>query len=84
MSKTSSRRIFVKEVVALAATVGGSSAHAQQTGGVRGFDHVALPMRNTEAMVTFYRSLGFQTSETENAVSVYVGDQMINFHRVRS
>jgi hypothetical protein len=26
-------------------------------------------------------SLGFQTRETASAVSVYIGDQMIDFHR---
>lgn len=46
-----------------------------------GFDHVALPLQNTDAMVAFYRGLGFQTSENANAVSVYVGTSMINFHR---
>ena len=50
-------------------------------GSIRGFDHVALPMQQTEAMVAFYRGLGCQINETPNAVSVYVGDQMINFHR---
>jgi len=81
MSKTSSRRAFVQTIVTLAAAPGGSGVQAQQAGSVRGFDHVALPMQNTQAMGTFYRGLGFQTRETANAVSVYVGDQMINFHR---
>jgi catechol 2,3-dioxygenase-like lactoylglutathione lyase family enzyme len=81
MSKISSRRTFVKTVVTAAAVCSRSGTQAQQGGTVRGFDHVALPMQNTEAMATFYRRLGFQTSETANAVSVYIGDQMINFHR---
>jgi catechol 2,3-dioxygenase-like lactoylglutathione lyase family enzyme len=81
MSRNSSRRTFVKTIVTAAGAAHGSGAQAQQAGRVRGFDHVALPMQNTEAMATFYRSLGFPTSETANAVSVYVGDQMINFHR---
>ena len=59
----------------------GVRALAQETGGVRGFDHVALPMQNTDAMLAFYRGLGFQVRETTSVVSVYVGDQMINFHR---
>ena len=50
-------------------------------GRIRGFDHVSLPMRNTEAMVAFYRALGLQVAENPHVVSVYVGDQMINFHR---
>jgi catechol 2,3-dioxygenase-like lactoylglutathione lyase family enzyme len=62
---------------ALAAGVAG----AQQAGSVRGFDHVALPMQNAEAMLAFYRGLGLQVVENENACSVYVGGQMINFHR---
>jgi catechol 2,3-dioxygenase-like lactoylglutathione lyase family enzyme len=79
MSRNSSRRAFVKTIATVAGT--GPAVLAQGSGSVLGFDHVALPMQNSEAMVAFYRSLGFQTSETANAVSVYVGDQMINFHR---
>ena len=81
MPRKSPRRAFVKTIVA--AGVAGSSADlgAQQAGRVSGFDHVALPMQNTDAMVAFYRGLGFQMSETVNAVSVYIGTQMINFHR---
>ncbi|MBV8952213.1 MAG: hypothetical protein JOZ99_15150, partial [Actinobacteria bacterium] len=48
---------------------------------VRGFDHVALPMRDTEAMGAFYRALGLTVTENDYLVQVYVGDQMINFHR---
>jgi catechol 2,3-dioxygenase-like lactoylglutathione lyase family enzyme len=79
MAKSSSRRTFMKAIAVAAA--GGTGMRAQEAGTVRGFDHVALPMQNTAAMVAFYRALGFQISETENAVSVHVGDQMINFHR---
>jgi catechol 2,3-dioxygenase-like lactoylglutathione lyase family enzyme len=50
-------------------------------GGVRGFDHVSLPMRDTEGMVAFYRGLGFDVAEHPHVVSVYVGTQMINLHR---
>jgi catechol 2,3-dioxygenase-like lactoylglutathione lyase family enzyme len=48
---------------------------------IRGFDHVSLPMQNTEAMVAFYRSLGCDVVENPHVVSVYLGDQMINLHR---
>jgi catechol 2,3-dioxygenase-like lactoylglutathione lyase family enzyme len=65
----------------LATAAAGTSAWAQQPGSVKGFDHVALPMQNTEAMIAFYRGLGLQVSENAQAVSVYVGSQMINFHR---
>ena len=69
------------------AFIGGAAAGmtapvwAQESGTIRGFDHVALPMQNTEAMISFYRSLGLQVTETAQAVSVYIGSNMINFHR---
>jgi len=59
----------------------GGAAGLQQSGNIRGFDHVALPMQNTDAMLAFYRSLGLQVAENPQAVSVYIGTQMINFHR---
>jgi len=71
-----SRRKFVQA----AAAAGASKLAAQATGSVRGFDHVALPMQNTAAMLAFYRGLGFQVTEGARACSVYIGDQMINFH----
>jgi catechol 2,3-dioxygenase-like lactoylglutathione lyase family enzyme len=69
-------------VTALAASAAGSvsQAVAQSTGRVRGFDHVALPMQNTDAMMAFYTSLGFDVVKNAVACSVYIGDQMINFH----
>jgi len=51
------------------------------TGGIRGIDHVSLPMRHTEQMVAFYRSLGLHVAEHPHVVSVYAGNQMINLHR---
>ena len=32
-------------------------------------------------MIAFYRSLGFDVAEQRAIVSVYAGEQMINFHR---
>ncbi len=81
MSLRSSRRRFVKTLVTAGAVVGGPAIGAQTSGKVSGFDHVALPMQNTDAMIAFYRSLGLEIRETANAISVYVGSQMINFHR---
>jgi len=72
-----SRRTFVQGA---AAAAGASKLAAQQVGNVRGFDHVALPMQKTDAMLAFYRGLGFQVTESARACSVYIGDQMINFH----
>jgi len=80
MTKTRmSRRRFVAGVAAAVASEG--AAFAQSSNRVRGFDHVAVPMQNTDAMLAFYRGLGFEVRESAAAVSVYVGGQMINFHR---
>jgi len=79
--RTTSRRGFVARFAAIAGAVRASSMNAQTAGSVTGFDHVALPMANTDAMVAFYRRLGFQVRETNSIVSVYIGAQMINFHR---
>ena len=38
-------------------------------------------MQHTDAMIAFYRALGFEMAEEPPVVRVYVGDQMINFHR---
>ena len=81
MPTPSSRRNFVKTIVAASAVGGSRRMAAQQSGRVAGFDHVALPMQNTDAMLAFYRKLGFEIRETASVVSVYVGAQMINFHR---
>jgi catechol 2,3-dioxygenase-like lactoylglutathione lyase family enzyme len=51
------------------------------TAPIAGFDHVALPMGDADAMAAFYRALGFPVEETPHLVVVGVGDQMINFHR---
>ena len=58
-------------------------ARAQGPGRVSGFDHVAAPMRDVEAMVSFYRRLGFRVNEGRGICSVHFGDQKINFHRPR-
>jgi catechol 2,3-dioxygenase-like lactoylglutathione lyase family enzyme len=82
-----SRRRFIKRAVAaggIASACGSpvsGSALAQQPGGVRSFDHVALPMQNTEAMLAFYRALGFVVAENASTCRVHFGDQKINFHR---
>jgi catechol 2,3-dioxygenase-like lactoylglutathione lyase family enzyme len=81
MPRTFSRRAFARTVVAGCAAGSGGGLRAQPEGKVSGFDHVALPMQNTDAMIAFYRRLGFQMAENTNAVSVYIGAQMINFHR---
>ncbi len=56
-------------------------ARAQPAGRIVGFDHVAAPMQDAEAMTGFYRSLGFVVNEGERICSVHCGDHKINFHR---
>jgi catechol 2,3-dioxygenase-like lactoylglutathione lyase family enzyme len=53
----------------------------ESVGTVVGFDHVALPMQDPEATSAFYRALGLVVKENEYLVQVYIGNQMINFHR---
>ena len=83
----STRRGFIKRAIGggAAATsllaAGGASDALAQTPGVRGFDHVALPMENVDRMLAFYRSIGFDVIEGAQACSVHFGTQMINFHR---
>jgi catechol 2,3-dioxygenase-like lactoylglutathione lyase family enzyme len=81
MTAKPSRRTFLKAAATVGAAAGSATLQGQPANRVGGFDHVAVPMQNTDAMVAFYRRLGFQMSENANAVSVYVGSQMINFHR---
>src|SRR5580704_8992135 len=85
MADESSRRGFIRGVAAASAAVGGavgvSRLPAQQAGRIRGFDHVALPMENTAAMLAFYRALGCDVIEKLTSCSVHFGDNMINFHR---
>ena len=81
------RRGFLRRVLSAAgATLGGLELlsrrrAAGQSGMVSGFDHVAVPMRNTEVMLRFYRNLGFHVKEGERICSVHFGDHKINFHR---
>ena len=76
-----SRRTFLEGAVAAGALAAAGNVRAQGVGTIRGFDHVALPMQNTDAMLAFYRGLGLEVRENAVACSVYIGAQMINFHR---
>ena len=76
----SSRRRFLKRVIAGAGVAAGPAVHAQAPG-VRGFDHVALPLLNVESMVAFYRALGFDVEENAQLCVAHFGTQMINFHK---
>ena len=85
-TRREARRQFVRRAVsggvgASLTAAGGSSQLAAQAGPIRGFDHVAIPMRNTDAMLPFYRALGFVVVEGANTCSVHFGDNKINLHR---
>lgn len=58
-----------------------SSAEPKPSGRVSGFDHVAVPMLDTEAMTAFYRALGLPVNEGRRICSVHFGDNKINFHK---
>jgi catechol 2,3-dioxygenase-like lactoylglutathione lyase family enzyme len=83
MTKVTRRRFVQGATIAAASAAGVTTmAQGQQPANrVSGYDHVALPMLNTDAMVAFYRKLGFDIRESAAAVSVYIGRNMINFHR---
>jgi catechol 2,3-dioxygenase-like lactoylglutathione lyase family enzyme len=48
--------------------------------GVAGIDHVALPMQDADAMLAFYRALGFDAMVERSVLVVHAGQQRINFH----
>ena len=82
MKKHISQRRFVGGAsVVTNAPTSSKWANRQKTSSIAGFDHVALPMQNVEAMLAFYRHLGLQIKEGKTTCSVYIGYQMINFHR---
>jgi len=81
MKRPISWRGFVAKAIAASTACPGLGNAQQAPNKVRGFDHVAFPMQNTEAMLQFYRRLGFEVAENAAICSVYIGDQMINFHR---
>jgi catechol 2,3-dioxygenase-like lactoylglutathione lyase family enzyme len=77
----SSRRRFIRQVVTGAAAVSAPPAASAQTPAIRALDHVALPMQDADAMIAFYRALGFQVDEGPQICVVRFGTQMINLHR---
>jgi catechol 2,3-dioxygenase-like lactoylglutathione lyase family enzyme len=52
---------------------------------VRRLDHVALPVNDMEAMLAFYRRLGFRVDESNAPIlySVCLGDMKFNLHSPR-
>ena len=86
-SRAPSRRRFIRRAIggglgASAGLAAGVAVLPAQSGGpIRAFDHAAIPMRNTAAMISFYRALGFTVMEGPNICSVHFGDNKINLHR---
>ena len=88
MDTTHARRTFIKRTLAAGAALAVPAAgaaiethSAPQSSGIGQLDHVAVPMQNVEAMMAFYRTLGFVVRDGASIVSVHFADQKINFHR---
>ena len=85
VARAPSRRGFIRRAltggVGASIGLGGSRAARAQSGPIRSFDHVAVPMRDVDAMLAYYRALGFQVQETRGICSVHFGDSKINLHR---
>ncbi len=48
------------------------------SGTVIGFDHVAVPMQNVDAMAAFYSSLGLSVAESPYLLRAHAGDQTVS------
>lgn len=84
--KTSRRKVLKKAIQGIAAVGAAAGAPsgaraAPAEGRISGFDHVALPLGDLEKMAAFYRALGCDVVETTGVVKVYIGSNMVNFHR---
>lgn len=58
-----------------------TSADQSQASQIGRLDHVAIPIRNVDEMIAFYRALGFEVRAGDAIVSIHFRDQRINFHR---
>ena len=77
----SSRRRFLKRVITGAGVAARPAIAAQSAPGVRAFDHVALPLQNVDAMIAFYRALGFTIrygGEHASFTSLHAGSCYLN------
>ena len=96
MSNPDPRRAFLKRLMAAAGGILAAPTAVQargrtpaapgappraQASGIGSLDHVAIPIQNVEAMIAFYRALGFVVREGPQIVSIHFADQKINFHR---
>jgi catechol 2,3-dioxygenase-like lactoylglutathione lyase family enzyme len=64
-----------------------NQSHEEAVVGVVGFDHVAIPSQDPEAMLAFYRDLGFHVPDESlwrgvpnPRLTIVCGDQKINLH----
>jgi catechol 2,3-dioxygenase-like lactoylglutathione lyase family enzyme len=81
-----SRRSFIRKAIGGGVAVSVAAAvppvgRAQAGGGIRSFDHVSMPMRDTAAMLAFYRALGFGIIEGPSICAATFGESKINLHR---
>ena len=53
---------------------------------IAAFDHAAIPIEDVDAMLSFYRRLGFDVREVQPPLfyAVHFGTQKINFHGPRA
>ena len=47
---------------------------------IKTFDHIAVPMKNVELMMTFYEALGCKVLDQGQLKAVVFGNNKINFH----
>lgn len=51
---------------------------------IKGFDHIAIPIENVDAMLSFYRQLGFTVKRSGDSdlpyYSLHFGEHRFNFH----
>ena len=78
MPNPKARRAVLKQILAAGAAMTApvtlaSSAESspRQHSGIGALDHVAVPMRNVDAMIAFYRTLGFLVREGANIVTIH-------------
>ncbi|MFW6206547.1 MAG: VOC family protein [Gemmatimonadota bacterium] len=80
------RRKFVRTLFGGVGAVGVSGAaldspDPRQVSPIGRLDHAAIPIRNVDEMIAFYRAFGFEVRDGDSIVSIHFRDQKINFHR---
>lgn len=57
-----------------------ASGRFEERRAIAGFDHVAVPIDDVDAMLAFYADLGFTIRRGGRVHSAHIGDHRINFH----